>query len=111
MDLEVRFYVTEGGRDVFHDWISGIRDIVGKTAIARRINRLSNGLFGDHASCREGVWELRIDHGPGYRVYYARIGRDVILVLGGGDKRTQATDIARACAFLRQELRRISDAE
>jgi len=111
VDLEVRFYVTEGGRDVFHDWISGSRDIVGKTAIARRINRLRNGHYGDHASCREGVWELRIDHGPGYRVYYARIGRDVILVLGGGDKRTQATDIARACEFLRQELRRISDAE
>lgn len=111
MNHEVRFYVTEGGRDVFHDWISGIRDIVGKTAIARRINRLRNGLYGDHAFCREGVWELRIDHGPGYRVYYSKIGRDVVLVLGGGDKHSQSADIARACEWLRQELRRMNDAE
>ncbi len=111
VNLEIRFYVTEGGRDVFHDWMSGIRDIVGKTAIARRINRLRNGLYGDLASCREGVWELRIDHGPGYRVYFARIGRDLMLVLGGGNKHTQDADIARACEFLRQERRRISDAE
>ncbi|MBA4071994.1 MAG: addiction module protein [Gemmatimonas sp.] len=111
VNYDVRFYVTEGGRDVFRDWISGVRDILGKTAIARRINRLRNGLFGDHAPCRGGVWELRIDHGPGYRVYYSKIGRDVVLVLGGGDKHSQSADITRACEFLRQELRRMNDAE
>jgi putative addiction module killer protein len=111
VNLEVRFYVTEGGRDVFHDWISGIRDIVGKTAIARRISRLRNGLYGDHAFCRGGVWELRIDHGPGYRVYYAKHGRNLVLVLGGGHKHSQSVDIARACKWLSQEQRRMNDAK
>ncbi|MHB8837587.1 MAG: type II toxin-antitoxin system RelE/ParE family toxin [Gemmatimonadaceae bacterium] len=111
MTFDVYYYVTDGGRDVFLDWISGVGDVVAKAAISRRVNRLRVGHFGDHAFCREGVWELRIDVGPGYRVYYARTGRHILLLLGGGDKRSQSGDIARACEYLRNEKRRMSDAK
>lgn len=57
------------------------------------------GNFGNHKSCRDGVWELRIDVGPGYRVYYAVAGSQVVLLLCGGDKRTQSADITRACEY------------
>ena len=57
------------------------------------------GNFGNHKSCRDGVWELRIDVGPGYRVYYAVAGSQVVLLLCGGDKRTQSADISRACEY------------
>jgi len=57
------------------------------------------GHFGDCKPCQNGVWELRIDLGPGYRVYYARAGNIIVLLLCGGDKRTQQSDIARACGY------------
>lgn len=111
MTFDVRYYVTDSGRDVFLDWITGVRDVVAKSAVSRRVNRLRNGHFGDHACCRDGVWELRIDVGPGYRVYYARTGRDILLLLNGGDKQSQPGDIARACEYLRNEKRRLNDAK
>ncbi|MFA6168683.1 MAG: type II toxin-antitoxin system RelE/ParE family toxin [Gemmatimonadaceae bacterium] len=109
--FDVRYYVTDNGHDVFLDWISGVRDTIALAAISRRVNRLRAGHFGDHAFCREGVWELRIDVGPGYRVYYARAGQRVLLLLGGGDKHTQSSDIARACEYLRNEKRRLDNAK
>ncbi len=73
-----------------------------------RIDRLALGLFGDAKALRDGVRELRIDWGPGYRVYYALAGCTVVLLLCGGDKRTQKADIARAVSYWRddQEKRR-----
>jgi len=62
--------------------------------------------FGDHKPCRDGVWELRIDVGPGYRVYYAISGSKIVLLLCGGDKRTQSADISRACEFWHDWQRR-----
>jgi len=76
-------------------------DGMAKIQIVKRLNRLLIGNFGDYKFCREGVWELRIDFGPGYRVYYAVVGTTVVLLLCGGDKRTQARDIDRACEYLR----------
>jgi len=64
------------------------------------------GNFGDHKFCRDGVWELRIDVGHGYRVYYAIAGIQVVLLLCGGDKRTQDTDIDRACEYWQDWQRR-----
>ena len=64
----------------------------GRIIIQRRIDRVANGNFGDHRFCRDGVWELRIDYGPGYRVYYARAGETVVLLLCGGSKRSQSAD-------------------
>jgi len=81
------------------EWRLGLRDARAKIAVDRRVNRMELGNFGDHKFCRDGVWELRIDAGPGYRVYYALTGTEVVLLLCGGDKRTQDGDIDRACSF------------
>ncbi len=95
--LEIRHYLTPEGKDIFLEWLLSLRDTKARIAIDRRINRIELGNFGDHKFCRDGVWELRIDFGPGYRVYYAIAGSEVVLLLSGGDKGTQTTDINRAC--------------
>ena len=104
--FEIRHYLTPEGTDVVLEWQRSLRDTKARIAIDRRINRLELGNFGDHRSCRDGVWELRVDVGPGYRVYYAIAGTHVVLLLLGGDKRTQAADIDRACAYWQDWQRR-----
>ena len=99
--IEVRHYVSCAGKDVFDDWLSQLVDTRAQAKIATRINRLAVGNFGDCKHLRQGLWELRIDWGPGYRVYYALIGRVCVLLLCGGDKRKQSSDIDRALRFLR----------
>jgi putative addiction module killer protein len=78
----------------------------GRVAIQRRIDRLAGGNFGDHRFCRDGVWELRIDFGPGYRVYYAQERETIVLLLSGGSKRTQSADIKDAVDYWRDYQRR-----
>ena len=95
---EIRHYVDDNGRDLFAEWRMQIRDAKIRDAVDRRIMRMELGNFGDHKALREGVWELRVDMGPGYRIYYARAGLTIILLLCGGDKRDQDADIDRACA-------------
>jgi putative addiction module killer protein len=104
--FRVGYYVDDAGRDVFLDWLKTLRDPVARTAIDRRVNRVALGNFGDHAPCRDGVWEMRIHVGAGYRVYYAISGEAVVLLLGGGDKQSQHADISRACARWLNERRR-----
>jgi putative addiction module killer protein len=99
--FEVRHYVTRAGKDVFDDWLSKLADARTQAKIATRINRLAAGNFGDRKPLRQGLWELRIDWGPGYRVYYAMLGRVCVLLLCGGDKRKQSSDIDRALEFLK----------
>ena len=94
--FEIRHYLTEDGKDVFLDWVRTIRDPIAKVQIVKRVNRVEQGNFGDHKFCRDGVWELRVDQGAGYRVYYAQTGSQVVLLLDGGDKRKQDADIERA---------------
>ena len=96
MNLEIRYYVTAAGRNVFQAWFDGLHDRQAQLRIQVRLDRLERGLFGDVKLCGEGVSELRIDWGPGYRVYFGRVGRRVVLLLMGGDKRTQDADIKRA---------------
>jgi putative addiction module killer protein len=96
MPFEVRHYVTASGVAPFVEWIEALRDRQAQARIAKRIDRLERGLLGDVEFCGEGVWELRIDWGPGYRVYYARSGERIILLLLGGDKRRQDADIEKA---------------
>ncbi|MDR3799504.1 MAG: type II toxin-antitoxin system RelE/ParE family toxin [Terracidiphilus sp.] len=96
---EIRHYLTQNDKDVFMEWRRKLRDTQAKIAIDRRINRIEVENFGDHRFCRDGVWELRIDVGRGYRVYYAIAGTQVVLLLSGGDKRTQDADIDRACEY------------
>lgn len=95
---EIRHYLTREGKDLFLEWHRSLRDTRARIAIDRRINRIELGNLGDHKFCRDGVWELRIDAGPGYRVYYAIAGTQIVLLLCGGDKATQSADIDRACA-------------
>ncbi len=99
--IEIRHYVSRVGKDVFDDWLSQLADPRAQAKIASRINRLAAGNFGDCRPLRLGVSELRIDWGPGYRVYYAMLGRVCILLLCGGDKRKQSSDIARALEYLK----------
>ena len=87
--------------EVFAQWLDGLRDIRARARVQARIERLIMGNLGDAKAVGEGVWELRIDFGPGYRVYFKRRGRDLILLLAGGDKSTQARDIQRALRMAR----------
>lgn len=98
---EIRHYLTTAGDDIYLDWTRKLRDAGARIAIDRRLNRLELGNFGDHRFCRNGVWELRVDIGAGYRVYYAIAGKQVVVLLCGGDKRTQHADIERACEYWR----------
>jgi len=98
--FDIEHYLTPNHQDAYQLWLDGIRDIRAKARIMARVERLRGGNYGDCKSLRDGVWELRVDCGPGYRIYYAQIGRCVILLLSGGDKRRQKTDIARAVKYL-----------
>ena len=85
--------------DGYRDWIDHLRDTAGRARILMRVDRLIHGNPGLHRNLTHGVSELKIDVGPGYRVYYARAGSRLILLLTGGDKRKQKTDIARAVDY------------
>jgi putative addiction module killer protein len=108
-EYEVRRYQTPNGKEILTEWLDSLRDIRGKIAIDRRMLRMENGNFGDHKFCSDGVWELRIDFGPGYRVYYGIAGTKLILLLSGGDKRTQSSDIARAVQYWHDWQRRAEE--
>lgn len=86
---------------VFQEWLDGLKDKRVVRKIAQRIVRLSAGLFGD-VKFFDGIGELRIDHGPGYRVYFVRRGETLVILLCGGDKSTQPGDIRRAIALARE---------
>lgn len=82
--------------DIFAKWIDGLQDIRARARILVRIERLAAGNPGDVKAVGEGVSELRIDYGPGYRVYYKKQGQKLVILLAGGDKRTQSRDIKTA---------------
>ncbi|MEX3173748.1 MULTISPECIES: type II toxin-antitoxin system RelE/ParE family toxin [Serratia] len=94
-------YLTADCKDPYQEWLNSLKDPIAKAKITTRINRLSAGSFGDCKPLRESVWELRIDQGPGYRVYYAQIENITLLLLSGGDKRKQQADIEKAIVYLR----------
>lgn len=81
---------------VFAAWLDDLRDVKAQSRIVARIARMESGIPGDVRSVGEGVVEMRIDYGPGYRVYFVRQGALIVILLCGGDKSTQAADIARA---------------
>jgi putative addiction module killer protein len=86
----------------YEKWFDGLRDREARTRIDIRIRRLSLGNLGDVKPVGEGVSEIRIDYGSGYRVYFVQRGLDLVILLGGGDKSTQARDIASALALARK---------
>jgi putative addiction module killer protein len=87
--------------DTFRDWLDGLRDLRGRALVQARIERLAAGHPGDFKPVGDGVLEMRIAFGPGYRVYYSRRGRHLVILLAGGDKSTQAADIAIARSLAR----------
>jgi putative addiction module killer protein len=99
MDVRPRdldLYVTPDGECPFTEWLDGLRDAQGIAKIQARLARVEAGNFGDYKTLGDGVFELRIDIGPGYRVYFGQVGRIVVLLLCGGDKSTQVQDIQTA---------------
>ena len=100
MVIDIRRYVTRAGKDIVGEWLAGLKDVRAQAKIAIRIDRVAAGNFGDCKPLRQGLHELRIGWGPGYRVYYAMLGRTCVLLLCGGDKRKQSADIERALDYL-----------
>lgn len=94
--FEIRRYRTAAGKEPFTDWLSGLRDRQAQVRILVRLERLELGNFGDCKFLQDGVHELRVDWGPGYRVYFGRDGQAVVVLLCGGDKRKQDADIRKA---------------
>ncbi|MVW78981.1 type II toxin-antitoxin system RelE/ParE family toxin [Bordetella sp. 02P26C-1] len=106
----IEHYLTADDHDdMYMVWLNRLRDRQVKIAVIRRVNRIEQGNFGDHKFCRDGVWELRVDVGPGYRIYYAQVGKRVVLLLCGGDKRTQNADIERAVSYWHDWQKRDDD--
>ncbi len=99
-------YLTEDGRDPYAEWLAGLADRTARARVLVRTQRLRGGAFGDCKPLHDGVWELRVDHGPGYRVYYAQAGRKLVLLLVGGDKRSQRADIETAVSYWQDWERR-----
>jgi putative addiction module killer protein len=87
--------------EVYRDWINALKDVAGRARIQVRIDRLVHGNPGSHRNLTDGISELKIDVGPGYRVYYTRRGDRLLLLLAGGDKSTQQKDIERAIELAR----------
>ena len=97
--VEFRRYVTKNGRDIYGEWLSRLKDVRTQAKITAYVDRLAFANFSNCKSLGGGLFELRIDWGPGYRVYYAMIERRCFLLLAGGDKRKQNADIARAIEY------------
>lgn len=87
--------------ETFARWLDGLRDVRARARVQVRVERLAAGNAGDVEPVGEGVSELRIDYGPGYRVYFKKHGREVVILLAGGDKRTQSADIKTALRLAR----------
>ncbi len=92
----IDYYLTEKGERPFKKWLDGLKDIAARNTIRVRLDRVRLGNFGDNRPVGKGVFELKVDYGPGYRVYYAIEGKAVVLLLIGGDNSTQGKDIAKA---------------
>jgi putative addiction module killer protein len=107
MTYKIEHFLSDD-QNIYLNWLNRLRDKQAKIAIIRRMARVESGNFGDHRYCRDGVWEMRIDMGPGYRIYYALTGQRVLLLLCGGDKRTQDADISRSVIYFNDWQRRIN---
>jgi len=101
-ELEVRIYAGSDGQEPFTEWLRGLRDGVTRSRIRQRIARIRLGNFGDARSVGEGVQELRIHFGPGYRVYFGRGDDAMVILLCGGDKASQDRDVRRSHEYWRE---------
>lgn len=108
---EIRLYQAHDGHEPFADWLASFRDLRARARIEQRINRLMKGNFGDCKPLKNasGVHELRLDFGPGYRVYFSMEETVIVLLLTGGDKSSQDKDIRKAINYWNEYTRRRSE--
>ena len=97
-EIKILEYTTEHGENPFHNWLNSLKDRSARARIRVRLNRIRLGNFGDCKPVGKGVNELRVNYGPGYRVYYGKSKTTVILLLTGGSKKSQSKDIQLAQA-------------
>jgi putative addiction module killer protein len=107
-ERELREYLTETGHNPFREWLHALRDQQARARIRVKLNRVRLGNLGDCKAVGEGVMEFRLDFGPGYRVYFGQAGDVMVILLCGGDKRTQTRDIAIAKQYWQSYRRRTS---
>jgi putative addiction module killer protein len=103
-ERDIRKLELDDGTIPFDEWVSTLRDKRMEAAVDTRLARVRGGNFGDHKRIGGGVCELRIDIGPGLRVYYGEFRRQIVVLIGGGDKKTQKRDIRRAQSLWEQWL-------
>ena len=101
---QVLIYADEAGKEPFKDWLYGLRDVAGRKRILARLSRLAQGNLGDCAPVGDGVSELRMFFGPGYRAYFGEQGDTVVVLLCGGDKSSQSRDIEQAKIYWKEYL-------
>jgi putative addiction module killer protein len=98
---EIQRYVTSEGKVPFAEWLDSLRDRKARLKIQTQLRRINLGNWGDYRSLGEGVYEFKINYGPGYRIYFGQVGLTLILLLCGGDKSTQQQDIEKAKEYWR----------
>ena len=96
---ELQIYRTPNGQEPFTEWLKPLRDQRTRKRIQARIDRIESGNLGDHRPVGDGVFELRFQFGPGYRIYFGEVDNTIILLLCGGDKSSQYRDIERAKGY------------
>ena len=104
-------YITPTGRDPYRRWYTQIKDEKTRAIITSRIERLQLGNPGDSKRLNKDLYELRINYGPGYRIYFGVLQNRIVILLGGGTKRTQQRDIARAQGYWNDFLERIKESQ
>lgn len=109
MTNTINEYTDEQGKSPYAQWLNSLRDSRAKAKIIMQVDKMELGLFGDVEPIGEGLSELRIHYGPGYRVYYGKEDNQVFLLLCGGDKSTQAKDIKKAKQYWKDHKRRNQD--
>jgi len=105
-EKQVLIYADENGVEPFSLWMKHLKDVAGRNRIITRLDRLAQGHYGDCVSVGEGVCELRMFFGPGYRIYFAEKDGDVVILLCGGNKSTQSQDIKHAHLYWKEYLNR-----
>jgi putative addiction module killer protein len=99
-EIDVHLYATRDGRVPFNEWLDSLNDSAAQQRVDTRLGRIRGGNLGDHRSVGGGILELRLDFGPGYRIYFTRRGRNVVILLAGGEKHRQERDLQRAREYL-----------
>lgn len=96
---DIEIYTTANGRQPFSEWLDSLKDNIAQNRIEIRIARVRRGNLGNYRSVGKGVNELKIDSGPGYRIYFGQLGATIVVLLCSGDKSSQETDILTAIAY------------